>query len=220
MGTLVWLQPPAPLLRREFLARFDVELSAEQAARAIAAEISFYRAHMAQGRDERSVASLHTQCAAALRRELDGDHVLPRSVSEQALTEALLASLRFSVFDDAVACLRLVHEQGCDVVVVSNWDVSLGQQLARLGLGPLIDAVVTSAGAGVAKPAPAIFEAALSRAGARAADALHVGDSLEEDVRGAVGAGVRAVWLRRDGALSAPDGVTAIASLSELRMLL
>ena len=220
MGTLVSLQPAAPRLRREFAERFGVELSVEQAARAIAAEIAFYRAHMDEGRDERSVASLHARCAAALRGALDGDRVLPRAVSEQALTEALLASLRFSVFDDAVPALRIAHERGLAVVAVSNWDVSLGQQLARLGLAPLLDGVVTSAEVGVAKPAPAIFEAALSRAGACAVDALHVGDSLEEDVRGALGSGIRAVWLRRDGDLSAPEGVTAIASLSELAVLL
>ena len=220
MGTLVSLQPPAPHLRREFARRFGVELSVEQAARAISAEISFYRAHMAQGRDARSVGSLHAGCAAALRGALDGDQILPRTVSEEALTAALLASLRFSVFDDVVPSLRIAQEQGWEVVVVSNWDVSLGQQLARLGLAPLLDAVVTSAEVGVAKPGPAIFEAALSRAGVRAADALHVGDSLEEDAQGAIGAGVRAVWLRRAGDLIAPEGVTAIASLSELAALL
>lgn len=220
MGTLVSLQPPVPLLRSELLARFDVELSVEQAARAIAAEISYYRAHMEQGRDERSVAALHRHCAVALRDALDRDRVLPSSVSDRALTDALLASLRFSVFDDGVVALRLARERRVAVVVVSNWDVSLGQQLARLGLGPLLDGVVTSAEVGVAKPGAAIFEAALSRAGVRAADALHVGDSLEEDVRGAVAAGVEAVWLRRDGDLGAPEGVTAIASLSELAVLL
>jgi putative hydrolase of the HAD superfamily len=220
MGTLVSLQPPVPHLRREFAERFGVELSVEQAARAIAAEISFYRAHMDQGRDERSVASLHARCAAALRGALDDDRVLPGAVSDQALTEALLSSLRFSVFDDALPALQIARERGLAVVVVSNWDVSLGRQLAGLGLAPLLHGVVTSAEVGVAKPGAAIFEAALSRAGARAVDALHVGDGLEEDVRGAVEAGVRAVWLRRDGDLSAPEGVTTIASLSELAGLL
>ena len=220
MGTLVSLQPPVPHLRREFAARFGVELSVEQAARAISAEIAFYRAHMDQGRDEQSVASLHARCAAALRDALDGELGLPGAVSEQALTEALLASLRFSVFDDAVPALRFARSRGLAAVVVSNWDASLGRQLARLGLGALLDGVVTSAEVGVAKPAPAIFEAALSRAGVRAADALHVGDSLEEDVHGATAAGVRAVWLRRDAELSAPEGVTTIASLSGLAVLL
>ena len=78
--------------------------------------------------------------------------------------------------------------------------------------------MVTSAEVGVAKPGPAIFEHALELAGARAADAVHVGDSLENDVAGARAAGIRPVLVARDG--SAPAGVEAIRSLAELPSLL
>ena len=41
LGTLVALEPPAPALRAELAARFGFEVTEEEAARAIAAEITF-----------------------------------------------------------------------------------------------------------------------------------------------------------------------------------
>ena len=71
------------------------------------------------------------------------------------------------------------------MIVVSNWDVSLPGALASAGLSGLIDAVVTSAEVGAAKPDPEIFTRALAMAGVAAEPAVHVGDSLAEDVAGA-----------------------------------
>ena len=50
-----------------------------------------------------------------------------------------------------------------------------------------------------------------------ASDAVHVGDTLDEDVRGAQACGIRAVLLRRDADGAAGDGPgTTIAGLDEL----
>jgi putative hydrolase of the HAD superfamily len=111
--------------------------------------------------------------------------------------------------------LRELRAAGRRVVVVSNWDFSLHDVLGRIGLAPLLDGIVTSAECGARKPAREIFERALRLAGAEAAEAIHVGDSLAEDVEGARAAGVMPVLLRRDGA-SGPRGVTTIRSLTEL----
>jgi putative hydrolase of the HAD superfamily len=212
MGTLIALEPPAPRLRRELERRFGIELTVDQAERAIGAEIRYYRSHMNEGRDERTVAELRRRCAAELRAALPG----PPDVDEQALTDALIASLQFALFDDARDALDSARRHGLRVVVVSNWDASLGQVLDRVGLGDLIDGVVSSAAAGAAKPSPAIFEAALSLADIAAGEALHVGDSLEEDFAGARAVGIAAVWLNRDSA-AAPTDVRAVRSLRELR---
>ena len=71
---------------------------------------------------------------------------------------------------------------------------------------------------GAPKPAAAIFAHALALAGAAAEDALHVGDSLDEDVRGAAACGIPAVLLRRgpSGGAPAVEDVATIGSLAEL----
>jgi len=214
LGTIVALEPPAPLLRSELLARFGIELSEADAQRAVGAEMAYYRSHLDEGRDAASLASLRGRCAEALRAALPGCERLA-AVEPGALTAALLASLRFGVFADvrpALAAARRAHRR---VVVVSNWDVSLHGVLEHLALAPMLDAIVTSAEIGTRKPAPEIFEEALRLAGRAADEAIHVGDSLEEDVAGARRAGIEPVLLRRDGP-GVPSGVRTIATLAEL----
>jgi putative hydrolase of the HAD superfamily len=206
MGTLVKLEPPVEPLRRELELRFGVRVSVSEAQRAIAAEITYYRAHMDEGRDAAGVG--------ALRGALPPRGGL-RDVDGEALTEALLASLRFSAFADASDALSKARHRGQQVIVVSNWDCSLAQVLERVGLASLLDRVITSAAVGARKPAAAVFEAALAAARVTPAQALHVGDSLEEDVAGARVVGIAAVWLNR-GRAAAPPGVSMIRSLDEL----
>lgn len=226
LGTLVSLAPPAPALREELAERFGIEVSEEQAGQALGAEIAFYRAHMGLGRDLDSLAALRRGCAEVLRGALPPSDRLA-ALDIEALTEALLSALRFDAYPDARPALLRARGAGARVVVVSNWDVSLADVLERVGLAPLVDAVVTSAAVGAAKPAAAIFAHALGLAGVGAQDAVHVGDNLEEDVRGAAACGIRAVLLRRNQdagppeaaglvPAGAPDGGPAIATLAEL----
>jgi putative hydrolase of the HAD superfamily len=214
LGTLVSLEPPAPRLRAELSERFGVSVSTDQAAAAIAAEIAYYRAHLDEGRDSASVAALRGRCAEVIRNSLPSSAALA-AVDAGALTEALLASLQFRAFADAAPALAAWRARGVRLVVVSNWDFSLHQVLARLELAPLLDGILTSAQAGARKPAREIFQQALRIAGAPASETLHVGDSLEEDVAGARSAGIEPVLVYRAGG-SAPRGVRTIASLAEL----
>jgi putative hydrolase of the HAD superfamily len=210
LGTLVALESPAPRLRAELARRFGASVSEAEAERAIAAEIAYYRAHLDEGRDPSSLARLRERCATVLREAL----ALPPALAELDLTESLLASLHFRAFDDASPALSAARARGRRLVVVSNWDISLNEVLERLRLAPLLDGIVTSAAAGARKPAPAIFVRALEVAGVEAADAIHVGDSLEEDIAGARAAGIAPVLIRRGA--GAVTGVATIRSLAEL----
>ena len=218
MGTLVRLASPAPLLVASLRDRLGVRVADADARRALRAEIDYYRAHMQDGRDADSLARLHARCAAVLRAALPEDPALARA-SSSAVTEALLASLRFVAFDDAREALVRVRAAGARVIAVSNWDVSLVEVLERCGLAPLLDGVVTSAAVGARKPAPEIFGHALAVAGvAGVDDAVHVGDSVADDVLGARACGIPAVLIDRDGTGSAgvPRGVPVIGGLDEL----
>jgi putative hydrolase of the HAD superfamily len=214
MGTLVALDPPAPRLRHALAARLGVTVTEAQAGQALAAEIAYYRAHLQEGRDPEALDALRGRCARVLAEALPPDPRL-RSVSTAGLVDVLLAALHFSAFPDAVALLRAPRDAGQVVVVVSNWDASLPDVLDRVGLGPMLDAVLASAAVGARKPSAAIFARALELAGCAPGEALHVGDSLEEDIEGARAAGIDAVLLRRDGS-GGPPGVPTIASLAEL----
>lgn len=220
LGTLVSLAPPAPALSLQLSARFGIEVSEQEAGRALGAEITFYRAHMGLGRDRDSLSALRRRCAEVMRQALPPSERLA-ALSVEALTDTLLSALRFDAYPDARPALIRARQAGAGgvrIIVVSNWDVSLADVLERVGLAPLVDGVVTSAAVGAAKPAPAIFAHALGLAGVTAEHAVHVGDSLDEDVRGALACGIRAVLVRRgaDAATSVAGEVTTIAGLAEL----
>jgi putative hydrolase of the HAD superfamily len=212
MGTLLTFEPPAPHLRKALRA-LGFEVSERAAAEAIGAEIAYYRAHLHEGRDATSLADLRRRAAEAMRPALGVD------AADEALTGALLASLRFRAYPDAAPALRELRARGARLVVVSNWDVSLHERLAQTGLAGLVDGAVASAELGHAKPDRAIFDYALALAGAPPEAALHAGDSVEADVEGALAAGLRAVLVARDGAADAPDGVPVVRSLAELPAL-
>ncbi|MFL5906115.1 MAG: HAD family hydrolase [Solirubrobacterales bacterium] len=196
LGTLVELEPPWISLRE----RIPAEVSDERLRAAMRAEMAYYREHSHEGRDEASLADLRERCAALVSRELD----------VEVSAEALVHSIRFRAYPDAAPALASLRGHGLRLVALSNWDCSLRRVLERCGLDGLLDDVITSAAAGAAKPDPAIFRRALEVAGCAPEEALHVGDTREEDVEGARAAGIRALLLDRGG------GGGDISSLAEI----
>src|SRR5207244_9969916 len=84
------------------------------------------------------------------------------------------------------------------------------------------DTAVASADHGFVKPHPSIFSEAVHRLAVHPSDALMVGDSIRDDVEGALRAGMRAALVHRsDGphpraAELAARGVPVLRSLQEL----
>ena len=212
LGTLVELQPPAPRLQR-LLGQAGFEVSERRAAAGFAAEIAYYLDHHLEGSDPERLERLRDRCAEEMRRalELPGlDHATARRV--------MLEALEFRPYPDVLPGLAELRERGLTLVIASNWDCSLPDWLEPTGITELVDGVVTSAEVGAPKPDPRVFERALAIAGVAAAEALHVGDKLDNDIEGAGAAGVRAVLLQREG--EPPAGVEAVRSLLELAALL
>ena len=82
--------------------------------------------------------------------------------------------------------------------VLSNADVENIDGALRAN-GLQFPVVITSEGVRCYKPRPEIFGQALAFLGCRPEEALYVGDSQEDDVGGARGAGLRVAWLNRRG---------------------
>lgn len=110
-----------------------------------------------------------------------------------------LDAAAWEVFDDVRPVLERLQRQGWSHVVVSNHVPELDQLVGRLGLGGLVETVVSSAAVGYEKPHPAIFEHALRAAG-QPKVVWMIGDSVEADVGGAEALGIPAILVRSDGA--------------------
>jgi putative hydrolase of the HAD superfamily len=209
LGTLVELRPPAPPLRAALERRSGIDVGLEAAERGFGAEIGHYVANHMRGGDTAGLEQLRDECAEAMRAAL-GRTELDRATVRAAMLEAL----EFEAFPDAAPALRELRTRGLRIVVVSNWDCSLPIWLERAGLRGLFDGAVSSAAVGAAKPASAVFEAGLSMAGCTAAEAVHVGDSVDNDVEGARAIGLRAILVQRRGGSAA--GIETVRSLREL----
>ena len=212
LGTLVELSAPAPRLRR-LLEREGFAVDDARAAAGFRAEIAYYLDHHLEGRDAGSLDDLRDRCAEVMREALQ----LP-GLDHTTARRAMLGSLEFVAFADVAGALTALRKRGHTLVVVSNWDCSLPGWLSGAGVLDLVDAVVSSAEVGAAKPDPAPFLRGLELAGAEPADAIHIGDSPVNDLEGARAAGVRGVLVDRAGA--APAGTPVVRSLGELASLL
>ncbi|OGX12257.1 MAG: hypothetical protein A2351_05160 [Omnitrophica bacterium RIFOXYB12_FULL_50_7] len=127
----------------------------------------------------------------------------------------------WKLYPEVEEVLRLFKEKNFIIGMVSNWDSRLLKLCRGLGIDSYFDFKVISAVFGAAKPDPRIFKEALKQANVRADEAVHVGDSLEDDVRGAHLAGIPSIWLDRSGrhatlAKDQQDFVTVIRDLREL----
>lgn len=134
----------------------------------------------------------------------------------------------WSLYDDTLPCLDALAGKGIRLGIITNGQEDFQQaKLSRMGLAGRFEHVVASGTVGITKPDSRIFELACELFGVTPSDALYVGDRLGTDAVGARDAGLRGVWLVRDGAASADEvavaeasGVTVITSLAQLPALL
>lgn len=93
--------------------------------------------------------------------------------------------------------------------------------LAAIGMAHYFKVSLAAHSFGQAKPAPDIFLAACAELGVAPSEAVYVGDDVLLDVRGAQQAGLRAVWLNRNGSSAHLEhGVTPDAICSSFDELL
>jgi putative hydrolase of the HAD superfamily len=129
---------------------------------------------------------------------------------------------RCALFDDVLPCLTLLRDQGLRIGLITNNEPEYQRaKILKVGLQDLVDTIVISGEIGVTKPDPAIFEHACDLLGIPAEQAMHVGDNLDADVRGAIEAGLRGVWLNRNGSTADPHpGARMITGLGQLPTML
>jgi putative hydrolase of the HAD superfamily len=145
---------------------------------------------------------------------LEGDlHRLAERIHEtaRALPETQV------VDPEAVPLLEHLRSRGYRLALVSNWDGSLVDLVRRLGLGGYFDAVLDSGVVGRCKPDAHLFHIACAATGVEPQEAVHVGDSPDADVAGAMAAGIHPVLL--DALNLFADGFPGLASAIRIRRL-
>jgi putative hydrolase of the HAD superfamily len=101
-------------------------------------------------------------------------------------------------------------------IVTNGRPQSQNPKIDGLGIRDYFDTILISATEGVRKPDAEIFNLALQRLDANAAQTVMVGDNSQADIAGAQGAGIKGIWLR-DSYWPVPEKPDAIIdNLDEL----
>jgi putative hydrolase of the HAD superfamily len=123
----------------------------------------------------------------------------------------------FRLFDDARPALERLAAGGWRHIVLSNHVPELESIVDGVGLGDLVEAVLSSAQTGYEKPHPEAFAIARREAG-NPAHLWMVGDNPDADVLGAEAVGIPAILVRTEDArvnLQAPDLASAASILEK-----
>lgn len=118
----------------------------------------------------------------------------------------------------AHAVLASLAREGIEMGVVSNWHSVLHDILRGHDLTSCFAFVLTSAEIGHRKPHGKIFSAAIEQLGLAPNEIAHVGDSWEEDVEGALAAGITPIYLT-SGETPSTDYGENVMKISTLRAL-
>jgi putative hydrolase of the HAD superfamily len=100
------------------------------------------------------------------------------------------------LFPETMSTLIHLKAKGYHLGVISNGlTIKQYEKLVRLGLHHFFDSVVTSQEANVEKPDIAIFKMAMEKMGCKAENSVMIGNSFNDDILGAINAGMSAVFL-------------------------
>ena len=142
-----------------------------------------------------------------------------RRLAQQAFQVFLDARHKVEFFDGALSALeRLSRDYTLGSLTNGNADPK------RLKLDRYFSFSFSAAAVGAGKPAPAMFNKALSHSGARASEAVHIGDHPVDDIEGASRVGMHTVWangpqqraMRQE---AAPREAPAVAATVEIERL-
>lgn len=117
------------------------------------------------------------------------------------LYERFAAAAAYRLYPETLTVLQQLRHAGYLVGVISNWDSRLTRILEELGLMEQLHHVTISAVVGWEKPHRAVFDHAVKAVSVSPNRALHIGDSLREDVQGAAQAGLQPLWIQRQGTM-------------------
>jgi FMN phosphatase YigB (HAD superfamily) len=213
---------------RRVLARAERVYAVLSGARIALPEQPVFCRALAEGTELRYQASVVEQSGLTIAEALRslyqemGLHVQDNLLAESAEAYCGGSVAPAPLRQGAQDVLAWLCDQNLRLGVISNTiqpGYYLDKNLERRGILHFFAARIYSSDAGMAKPHPGIFRAALAALDVSPERAVHVGDRLIADVSGAQGAGMSAVLIRVAGRVEEDPGIIPDASIDELTEL-
>jgi len=126
----------------------------------------------------------------------------------------------WELFPETMDVLSTLRKSGYKLGIISNFDTRVYDVCEKLAIYGYFGSFVISSEAGYAKPSPEIFSMALRKQGVNPSESIHIGDSIEHDIKGARTLGIEAVLLDRGKKYDHRQDITKINNLKKLISLL
>lgn len=187
---------PGPTFRGEgyeaFCARHGMAVDASKFDRAVASAASLLETAEGTPYD----AEIYVAYTRHIIEQMGGCGSTVDACAREMYAE-WAACQHFELYEEVPGVLQELAARQVRIGLVSNSHRCLASFQSHFELQGLITAAVSSSEHGFMKPHPSIFSAALQLLGVPAAEALMVGDSVRQDVEGALQMGMRAALLSR-----------------------
>jgi putative hydrolase of the HAD superfamily len=209
---------PGPMFRSEgyraFCDRYGIGVDESKFERAVA-----------DGADDAYDAEVFVQYTRRIIEGMGGEGARVEACAREIYDE-WAGCHHFELYDEVPGVLRELSAAGVRIGLISNSHRCLTSFQSHFELGGLIAGAISGPEHGYMKPNPTIFQAALARVNVRAEESLMVGDSVRQDIEGALRTGMKAVLLHRGNGqhpeeeLLSARGVRVVRSLGELPIVL
>jgi HAD superfamily hydrolase (TIGR01549 family) len=194
---LQWLQEHAP--------RTAAMLGTTEAVRAIRMQVQQERPDL-----QHDLSGLRRESIRQALAQAGEDTAL----AEPAFDLFFAQRQKVDLYHDALPALSYLAGRW-PVIALSNGNANV----QTIGLGQYFHASLNVQSTGFAKPDARMFHAGAAAAGVPVQQVLHVGDDAHLDAVGAMGAGMHAVWLNREGVDWPVQGATPHATVDSLLTL-
>ncbi|MEO2054203.1 MAG: HAD-IA family hydrolase [Nitrospira sp.] len=117
------------------------------------------------------------------------------------------------LFSETIEVLEGLHARSYYIGVISNFDSRLESICQALNISRYFSEIFFSSRHGMAKPSPEIFAAALGAANISPSESIYVGDSIHNDIRGALSIGMKPLLVDRTNDHREREDIDRISSL-------
>jgi len=121
------------------------------------------------------------------------------------------------LFDGAIEILDYLNQKYTLHIITNGFEEIQTKKMINSKIYHYFKKVITSESVGVKKPNPKVFKHALEIANANIDQAIMIGDSIEADINGALGVGMKAIHCNFDTSLVPNNLFMSVSSLLEIK---
>jgi len=123
---------------------------------------------------------------------------------------------KYEKFSETDEILKILKNNGLKLVLITNSPPTSKEAFKKLDLPKFFDRTIFSCDVGVLKPDKLIFTYAIKDLDVKPTEVLMVGNSLDEDINGAISAGLDAILIDREGLIEYENKITNLKELVDI----